>query len=163
MHAIKTLFFALFLLLSVPFVEGHVPDAFHYQSIVSDQGALLIRSSVQVRFTIRQSTAIGTKVYVEIHETETNEFGMVALQIGKGTVSEGAFAAINWSQGPFFIETEINKGAGFISTGVQQLLSVPYALYASAAAKIELVSPAGTRFVVTINEQGELIATKITK
>ncbi len=88
---------------------------------------------------------------------------MVALQVGKGTVETGDFTSINWGKGTFFIETEIDKGAGFVSTGAQQLMSVPYAKYANQAGKITLTSVSGKKFTLTIDDEGNISTQKITE
>jgi hypothetical protein len=47
----------------------------------------------------------------------------------------GSFADIDWANGPYFLKTDIdlNGGNDYSITSVQQLLSVPYALYAKDA------------------------------
>ncbi len=47
----------------------------------------------------------------------------------------GNMSAIDWANGPFFIKTEAdpNGGTNYTIEGVQQLLSVPYALYAGSS------------------------------
>ena len=65
-------------------IYSQAPESFQYQAIVSDNNTTLVNTDVSVRFTIREKTATGTKVYSEVHQTKTNSFGMVALQVGKG-------------------------------------------------------------------------------
>ena len=59
----------------------------------------------------------------------------MTLQIGDGTVMNGDFSAIDWAEGPYFLKTETdpNGGQNYTIEGTQQLLSVPYALYAANA------------------------------
>jgi hypothetical protein len=54
------------------------------------------------------------------------------VNIGEGTVSAGTFAGIDWSNGAKFMQVELDPQGGnaFIDMGTQQMLSVPYALYA---------------------------------
>ena len=144
-------------------IYSQAPESFQYQAIVSDNNTTLVNTDVSVRFTIREKTATGPKVYSEVHQTKTNSFGMVALQVGKGTVETGDFTSINWGKGSFFIETEIDKGAGFVSTGAQQLMSVPYAKYANQAGKITLTSASGKKFTLTIDDEGNISTQKITE
>ncbi len=79
-----------------------------------------------------RSNEFGAAVYVETHETTTNENGLVTLAIGDGTVVSGKFDTIHWEKGPYFLKTEIDPAGGtnYTITGTSQLLSVPYALYA---------------------------------
>jgi hypothetical protein len=44
---------------------------------------------------------------------------------------QGTFAGINWSQTVKFLQVEVDTGLGWITMGNQQLMSVPYALYAA--------------------------------
>ena len=57
---------------------------------------------------------------------------MLSIQIGTGTATTGTFAAINWATGTYFIKTETDPagGSNYTITGTQQILSVPYAMYA---------------------------------
>jgi hypothetical protein len=59
-----------------------------------------------------------------------------------GSPVVGSFAAINWENGPYFIQSEIDPtgGANYSITTTSQLLAVPYALHAktsSDAARIK--------------------------
>ena len=47
----------------------------------------------------------------------------------------GTFSTINWGYGPYFLKTEIDPtgGTNYSISSVQQLLSVPYALYSKEA------------------------------
>jgi hypothetical protein len=55
------------------------------------------------------------------------------LQIGNGTVISGVFSAILWGNTAYFIklEADFNGGSNYVLLGTQELMSVPYALYAS--------------------------------
>jgi hypothetical protein len=67
-------------------------------------------------------------VYTETQTKSTNANGLVTTEIGGGT----GFDAINWANGPYFIQTEIDPAGGttYSINSVSQLLTVPYALYA---------------------------------
>ncbi|WP_157232570.1 hypothetical protein [Barnesiella viscericola] len=142
--------------------QAQAPDSFQYQAVVSDNNATLNNADVTVRLVIHEKSATGTTVYAETHSTRTNNFGLIALQVGKGTPETGTFAAIEWGKGTFFIETQIDKGAGFVSTGTQQLMSVPYAKYANLAGKITLTSASGKKFALIIDDNGALSTQEIT-
>ena len=80
-----------------------------------------------------QSSATGTVVYSEDQATTTNDFGLVNLQIGQGTVNSGTFSTIDWGNDAYFLNIQIDQGSGFVDMGTQQFISVPYALYAKTA------------------------------
>ena len=118
-------------------VSAQAPQKFSYQAVVRDAGNNLIAShSVGVRISILQGSATGAAVYVETYAVTTNANGLMTLAIGDGTVVGGDFTTIDWSAGPFFLKTETdpNGGTNYTIEGTQQLLSVPYALYAANSA-----------------------------
>jgi hypothetical protein len=69
--------------------------------------------------------------YQETHALTTNELGLFAANIGAGTAVQGTFASINWAQTTKFLKVEVDTDNGWITMGNQQLMSVPYALYAA--------------------------------
>jgi len=112
-----------------------VPQGFNYQTIIRDQevdnGAPVINQPVILRFSIRGEVSDPSPRYMEIHETSTNQFGLVNLVVGRGLPVEGSFEQIDWSSGAKFLSVEIEHQNGeFIPVGSSELLSVPYALYA---------------------------------
>jgi hypothetical protein len=85
-----------------------------------------------------QGSASGTAVYQETFAPTTNAYGLVNLEIGTGTIVSGDFTTIDWSAGPYFIETALDAtgGTNYVVMGTSQLLSVPFALYAKTAESI---------------------------
>jgi hypothetical protein len=127
-------FLVLFLFLKT-LSYSQAPERINYQAVArSAAGSILANSSIGVRILINSGSPGGTNVYSEVHSVTTNQFGLFTLQIGGGSLSpgSGAFNAIDWSTGSYFVDTEIdpNGGSAFTSVGTAQLLSVPYALYA---------------------------------
>lgn len=115
------------------------PDKMSYQAIVRNNNAQLITGTqVSMQISILQSSASGTPVYVETHMPTTNSSGLVSLEIGSGTAVSGNFSSIDWAAGPYFIKTETDPTGGnnYSITGINQLLSVPYALNAKSADSI---------------------------
>ena len=114
---------------------AQAPQRFTYQAVVRNESNTLVRGNVGVRISILQGGSSGTMVYQETHTTVTNVNGLMTLEIGGGTVVNGDFASIDWANGPFFLKTEIDPTGGTYYTieGTQQLLSVPYALYAATS------------------------------
>jgi hypothetical protein len=111
---------------------SQAPQSFKYQAVARDpSGALLSNKAITVRASIRDTAINGIIVYQENHSVTTNQFGLININIGAGTVTAGSFTTIKWGNGDKFIEIEIDFGSGFITMGISQLLSVPYALYAA--------------------------------
>ena len=115
---------------------GQAPEGFKYQAVVRDAGnTILNNQAVGLRMTIQQGAIGGTTVYSETFAPTTNTYGLVNLEIGNGTVVSGTFANIDWSAGPYFMETavDVTGGTNYAVMGTSQLMSVPYALYAKTS------------------------------
>ncbi|MGC4059167.1 MAG: hypothetical protein QM743_13775 [Chitinophagaceae bacterium] len=111
--------------------RAQAPQAINYQAAVRNaSGAPLSSSLIQVRFTIHDLTATGTTVFQETNTVTTTAQGIMNTAIGTGTAVTGTLAGVDWSSGAKFLEVEINAGSGYTSIGSQQMVSVPYALYA---------------------------------
>ena len=112
------------------------PEKFTYQAVVRNaSNVLVVNAPVGVRVSILQGGINGNLAYMETQTAVTNANGLITLQIGGGSVQQGVFADIDWANGPYFLKTETdpNGGSDYSVTSTQQLLSVPYALYAKDA------------------------------
>lgn len=130
----KLLFFVA--LLSVVFnTYSQSPESFNYQTVIRDSGGVITAQTVGLQFSIYQISASGNLVYQETFTVNTNDFGLINVQIGMGIVQNGIFTNIDWGAGPYFLETAIDVSGGttYSVMGTSQLLSVPYALYAKNA------------------------------
>ena len=77
------------------------PDKMSYQAIIRDSEDILVANTVVgMEINIRQGSASGTIVYTETQTPTTNANGLVSIEIGGGS----GFDAIDWSEGPYFIE-----------------------------------------------------------
>lgn len=109
------------------------PEKFSFQSVVRDaQNNIVSNSNVGVRMSILHGSSTGTIVYMETHNAVTNQNGLFTIEVGNGVVQNGGFSNINWGSGPYYSKTEIDPlgGTNYTITGISQMLSVPYALYA---------------------------------
>ena len=124
------------MVLAVAVAMAQAPEKFTYQAVVRNaSNALVTNTLVGVRVSILQGSATGSGVYVETQMPSTNANGLITLNIGDGNAVFGTFGSIDWSAGPYFLKTEIDPAGGnsYSVTSTQQLLSVPYALYAKEA------------------------------
>jgi hypothetical protein len=129
----KQLVFVLAALLSVA-LHAQVPQGIPYQAVIRDtQGNPILNQSVTVKFTLHDQTADGAVVYEETHQTSTNSVGLFSLTFGAGVASTGNFSSINWAGGYKFLQVQTDIGNGYVDIGTQQLMSVPYALYAGTS------------------------------
>jgi hypothetical protein len=125
------------ILLFIVTLFAQAPEKFTYQAVVRNaSNELVANTQVGVRVNILQGSATGNAVYSESHVITTNTNGLITVNIGGGNVLHSSFAGIDWADGPFFLKTDIDPKGGndYSITSTQQLLSVPYALYAKEAA-----------------------------
>ena len=133
----KIIFLCFMLMFAVSAVLAQAPQKFSYQAVVRDANNNLVCSQVVgVRISILQGGINGSPVFEEQHTVLTNANGLITLQIGNSTLLSGNIESIDWANGPYFLKSEIDPtgGTNYTIEGVQQLLSVPYALYAGSSA-----------------------------
>ena len=131
----KKILTTLALLVATTILLAQVPQKFSYQGVIRDAAGNLVRNApVGVRVSLLKNSTEGVAVYCETHRQSTNANGLLTLTIGDGTVVGGDMATIDWADGPYFLktETDITGGSNYTLVGAQQLLSVPYALYAGS-------------------------------
>jgi hypothetical protein len=142
----KKLYIFLAAVLLTANIFGQAPEKMSYQAVIRDSGDNLVSNQrVGMRISILKGS---TPVYVETQTPTTNVNGLVTLEIGAtgtGTVVSGDFSIIDWSAGPYFIQTETDPtgGESYSITGTSQLLSVPYALHAKVATTADNGIPTG--------------------
>ncbi len=109
------------------------PEKINFQGVARDNsGNILDNDLIGLRISIRSVSGSGTIVYRETHSVSTNAFGLFNIQIGGGSIVSGTLAGIDWAANNYYVETEMDPagGSSYTSLGSQQLVSVPYALYA---------------------------------
>ncbi len=132
----KLTFLVTITVLCLANVFAQAPEKFNYQAVVRNaSNQLMSNASVGVRVSILQGSSSGSAVYVETQTVTTNANGLMTVEIGGGNAQQGAFANIDWANGPYFLKTETDPdgGSNYNVTTTQQLMSVPYALYAEEA------------------------------
>jgi uncharacterized protein (TIGR02145 family) len=116
-----------------------------------------------MRFIIHANEATGTVEYDETHTTTTNSVGLVNLFIGTGTPAATTFDAIDWSNTTKYLEVQLDLGAGYTSLGTQQMMSVPFALYACSGVGEQgpqgVQGEPGTSVEAVVLENNHVIAT----
>ena len=121
----KTVQFLLLALMGLQLM-AQAPMQFNYQAVLRDTGGSIMESTdVTISINILQGSATGAEVFTETHNTTTNEFGLISLQIG----SINSLASISWDADAYFLEIIVDGNV----LGVTQLLSVPFAIHAGSA------------------------------
>jgi hypothetical protein len=129
-----------FLILVPSSLHSQSPLGIPYQAVMRNaDGSVMASNAVALTFMIHDGSATGTVVYQESHDLTSNAQGLVSCIVGNGVVSEGNFANINWGSGAKFLQVMM----GTTDLGTQQMLSVPYALYAAQSGTPGPQGPAG--------------------
>jgi hypothetical protein len=127
-------------LLIATFLFAQAPQGIPYQAVMRNaDGSVMVSNAVELTFMIHDVSASGTVVYQESHSLASNARGLVSCVVGNGVVSQGNFANINWGSGAKFLHVMM----GTTDLGTQQMLSVPYALYAAQSGTPGPQGPAG--------------------
>jgi len=131
----KTLTFFIFALFLGVAVSAQTPQSFRYQAVARDNsGNVQASQDVSFRISILSGSVSGAVAYTETHTgLSTNAFGLVELEIGKGTPVTGTFLSINWGSNNYYIKIEMDLAGDSVYQvlSISQLLSVPYALHAN--------------------------------
>jgi len=115
---------------------AQAPQGFTYQAAVRDvQGRAVAGRQVTVRIALVQGTALGTESYAEMHQPTTDAAGLFTITVGQGNALTNCTmkSCVDWAAGPWFLRSQVDPegGQNFTLSTTQQLMSVPYALYAA--------------------------------
>ncbi|MBN2175009.1 MAG: hypothetical protein JW731_12820 [Bacteroidales bacterium] len=109
------------------------PRAFKYQAILRDtSGNVIPNQNVSLIVGLLEGRMDGTEVFSELHQTETNNFGLIDVEIGNGNNLYGSLDGLVWGDSIYFMRIELDEtgGSNYQLMGISQILSVPIALYA---------------------------------
>jgi len=129
----KILFIAFYLIFALNHIHAQMPNTFRYQAVIrNSNGEVVDDKPIKLKMSILQNSATGTNVYSEVFEYTTNEYGLVAVNIGAGEATFGVFNSIDWGASSYYlqVEVDIDGGSNYKLMGASQILAVPYALYA---------------------------------
>ena len=118
---------------------AQIPRKMSYQAVVRDiNNKLVSNETVNIRISILQGSIYNAAEYVELQSPTTNANGLISIVIGSkaSNVEYGDLSAIKWDKdGPFYIKTEakLENSDDYFVIASNELLSVPFALYAETA------------------------------
>ena len=142
-------------------VSAQAPLSFKYQAYLRNaDGSIRGSEFVTLQLKIVQGTINGAEVYTEVHNTSTNNHGLVSVDLGDGSTSYN-IAAVQWGSGPYFLNISVNG----VNLGTTELLSVPFALYANesrdsfSGAYTDLTGAPNLARVATTGNYSDLINT----
>jgi uncharacterized protein (TIGR02145 family) len=124
-------FLAFVFSLGTSITSAQTPSQFNYQAVLRNvDGTTVNNQPISVKVEILQGSASGTIVFTETHSVITSAQGLVNLQIG--SVNSG-LSSIDWGTSSHFVRISVND----VEFGTSQLLSVPYAMHAKNAKKVD--------------------------
>ncbi len=130
-------------LIGISFCGYAQKTGINYQAVILDpnpiampgnnySGQPLAKSPVQIRFSLLKGT---TLEYQETHQTQTDEYGLINLIIGKGIkLSSTTFDDIRWSDTlkTLQVEVKFSSSTSYTEISRNSLNYSPYALYAKS-------------------------------
>ena len=139
------------------FAFAQAPNAFKYQAVACySNGDIISDQPVGFQISIIEGEITGNSIYTETHTVNTNNMGIVNIEIGNGTSSDD-FSIINWSDGLYFLEISMDTtgGTDYQLMGISQLLSVPYAMHSNG---LTLTSPNGHIYRIGVDDLGNIVS-----
>ena len=116
-------------------VTAQPPQLIPYQAIARDNaGNPVLNQNIGLRFSIHDQTISGTVVWQESQIVISNNFGIIVTALG-GTTQ---LTSVDWGSGAKFLQVEMDiaGGTNYLDMGTQQMMSVPYALYAETSGSV---------------------------
>ncbi len=126
----------VFLLLCMTnFLIAQVPKVFRYQAVARNTTGLTINNqNIKVRISLLPVINSSASLYTETRSITTNDKGLFTVNINSAGATNvtGVFNTIDWSTGKKFIKIEIDPlgNTNYTDLGTNELLTVPYALFA---------------------------------
>ncbi len=111
------------------------PALIPYQAIARDAaGNAVLNQNIGLRFSIHDQTITGSVIWQEAQTVLSSPLGVVVTSFG--SVSD--LSTVNWAQGDKFLQVEMDiaGGTNYSDMGTQQMISVPYALYAGTSGQL---------------------------
>jgi hypothetical protein len=135
-HLISTFILLLIAKLSLSQIP---PNAFNYSAVARNvAGAPIASTTIGIQISILKTSTVGPIQYVENHFVNTDAYGLFNLVIGAGAVQTGSMKNIKWNNDNYYLKVGMDAtgGTSFLTMGITQLLSVPYAIHAKTADSI---------------------------
>ncbi|MEY4134235.1 MAG: hypothetical protein RL386_585 [Bacteroidota bacterium] len=117
-----------------------VPQGIHHQGILlGEDGSPMTNSKVVLRIAMVSEVDGPTEYFSESHKVRTDDQGAFSLVIGEGRRLTGALSEVPFAEKQILLsmELESKRPGQFIAVNRSRLLSVPYALHANTAGRLE--------------------------
>ncbi len=129
----KTILLLVFNLCALSMMYAQGP--FKYQAVLRDNaGTILPNKNVGLRLSILQGTT-PTTVYREEQNKTSDQFGIINVEVGTGSVLSGNYITIDWGvvNNQLQVDIDMNGGTTYTLLGTSPILYAPIANYAVKA------------------------------
>ena len=116
-------------------INAQPPQLIPYQAIArGNAGNPVLNQNIGLRFSIHDQTISGAVVWQESQTVVSNNLGIIVTALG-GTTQ---LTSVDWGSGAKFLQVEmdVTGGSNYLDMGTQQMMSVPYALYAETSGSV---------------------------
>ncbi len=127
----KNILNILLILLLSHTLFAQAPLGFNYQGIAREaDGTPIANQEIAIRVNIIDGPQ-GNSLFEEVHFLTTNAFGLFTTIVGQGN-GNSTLNSVNWAAGNLWLQIELDPddSGNYMLMGAQQLMSVPYALFA---------------------------------
>lgn len=134
--AMKKILLPVFTFLTVSFMMAQSPAGFSYQAVARNgSGTPMANTTLTIQLSVIQGAPGGTEIWSEEHGVTTSPLGLFTVIVGSGGTRTGGtvaeFSEIDWSEGPYYLQTQVDPGTGLVDLGTTQIGTVPHALSAN--------------------------------
>ena len=127
---------------------------------MDSDGNPVTNNQVKFKFSLMYQSSTASPVFVEEHDITTPPDGVVNLSVGEGSVVNGTFSDIDWSQS-IFMKEELDTGSGYQDMGTNRILAVPIAEYAKETENISFYGSQNMHFGMGSNPYLGLVTNTI--
>ncbi|MBS2099280.1 hypothetical protein [Carboxylicivirga linearis] len=156
----KNITLSIVLLACSALLSAQSPHVFSYQSVIRDSdNNLVTNTQIGVLISIIRNAPTGEVVFTQEMSAETNEHGLLTLHIGEGSNID-QLSDINWGAGTYYLKADMDLtgGRNHTITVINQMLSVPYALYALKAGSIDNSDPDPQNEIQELSIDGNVLS-----
>ena len=156
---------AVTLLLVMFFLASYAqpPLTFNYQAVVRDgAGSPMPNKNISFKISIMSEEVGGEALYVETHDTITNQFGLVHFHIGLGNVISGNLEEIPWEMKSYYMQIELDENGGRnykLMNKAELINAIAAAAEITKSAKLQ--DENGAWYNVVVDTMGNLSAVRI--
>ncbi len=141
---------------------AQAPLSFNYQAVVHDStGNVMSNQNVSFQISIVTQETGGEVLYIETHDTITNQFGMVNLHIGLGNVVYGVLDNIPWGENAYYLQVELDVKGGKDYTKMNKAELISSVPSAAGIPKLILTDENGKRWRIKVDTLGNLYSVGI--